>query len=137
MTDRPLVFVVEDDLDIARIFATALKGVGFSVEIIDNGARALDRLAETAPALVILDLSMPVVAGDNVLRQFASDLRLLDTRVMLVTGLAAKAKELAHQADGTLIKPVSVTQIREMALRLVPSASLKQNPPAENADLSS
>jgi len=129
VTERPLVFIVEDDRDIAEIYSIALKSVGFAVEIIDSGARALARLAETAPALVVLDLSMPVVAGDSVLRQFAVDQRLLDTRVMLVTAMATKAEELADQADVTLIKPVSLAQIRELALRLVPSARLKQNPP--------
>jgi CheY-like chemotaxis protein len=131
VTERPLVFIVEDDPDIAEIFSIALKSVGFSVEIIENGARALARLAETAPALVVLDLSMPLVSGDSVLRQFVADKRLLNTRVMVVTAMAAKAEELAEQADVTLIKPVSISQLRDLALRLVPSAGLKPSRPPQ------
>lgn len=124
---HPLAFIIEDDQDLARIYAAALESIGFEVELITSGAIALDRLAEVAPALVILDINLPHVSGDNILRQFTTDVGLLDTRVMVITANATKAAELEGKADYVLTKPVRFDQLKDLALRLVPSAFLGED----------
>lgn len=57
-----LALVIEDDADLATIFAGALQAAGFAVETIRDGAQAVTRLAETIPHVVVLDLH-PFKAG--------------------------------------------------------------------------
>jgi two-component system cell cycle response regulator DivK len=120
---KRLAFVVEDDPDLSYIFASAVQAAGFDTEIINSGARALARLAEVTPSLVLLDLHLPHFSGVNVLRQIQSDTRLLNTRVIVATADSIQADELRDKADLVLIKPVTFSQIRDFVLRLFPPAS--------------
>lgn len=123
---KPLALIVEDNIDLAAILASALQAADFEVETIHDGGKALARLAEVVPALVILDLHLPHLSGANALRQIQSDRRLLNTRVVIATADAAMADELRDKADLVLLKPVSISQIRDLAARLVPSAQVSQ-----------
>jgi CheY-like chemotaxis protein len=123
---KPLALIVEDNIDLADILASALQTSGFEVETIHDGAKALARLAEIVPALVILDLHLPHLSGANALRQIQTDRRLLNTRVVIATADAAMADELRDKADLVLLKPVSIAQIRDLASRLIPSARTAQ-----------
>jgi two-component system cell cycle response regulator DivK len=141
---KPLALIVEDNIDLAAILASALQTSGFEVETIHDGAKALARLAEIVPALVILDLHLPHLSGANALRQIQTDRRLLNTRVVIATADAAMADELRDKADLVLLKPVSMAQMRELATRLIPSVRAEQpepkpadtsQPPSETRDV--
>ena len=120
MPKKYLALVVEDDPDLSAIFASALQSAGFETEIITDGGKALARLVEVVPSLVILDLHLPHLSGANALRQIQADRRLLETRVVICTADAAMADELRNQADLVLLKPVMYSQMRDLAARLVP-----------------
>jgi CheY-like chemotaxis protein len=115
-----LALVVEDDPDLSTIFASALESAGFEVEVISDGGKALARLVEVVPHLVILDLHLPHLSGANTLRQIHADRRLIETRVVICTADAQMANELGKQADLVLLKPVMYSQMRDLAIRLVP-----------------
>ncbi len=121
--------VVEDDEDLGLIFSTALRSLNFEdVELIADGAKALAWLAEHEPDLVVLDLHLPKLSGVNLLRQITAELRLLNTRVMIVTADTGMAEELRNRADLVLVKPITFTQIRDLASRLVPGAGVAESP---------
>lgn len=113
-----LAWIVEDDTDLATIFSEALKAARFETEIIPNGRVALARLAAAVPAIVILDLHLPDVSGEEILEWIRADARLADVRVILTTADARMADMLQGQADLALIKPVSFAQLRDLAVRL-------------------
>jgi len=121
-------WVVEDDWDLAFICAEALRSAGFETEIIPNGAQALSRLAEDKPNLIVLDMHLPHVSGVNVLRQMHAEIRLLDTRIIVATADTGLASQLHNLADLVLIKPVTFSQIRDLAIELVPSVKLLSKP---------
>lgn len=121
-------WVVEDDWDLAFICAEALRSAGFETEIIPNGAQALSRLAEDKPNLIVLDMHLPHVSGLNVLRQMHAEIRLLDTRIIVATADTGLASQLHDLADLVLVKPVTFSQIRDLAIRLVPSVELLSKP---------
>lgn len=116
--DNPLALVVEDDEDASIIFAEALEEAGFEVEITRTGDAALARLAETTPAVVVLDLELPRVSGAKILDQIRADARLANTRVIIATAYPDLAMEIEEGADLVLIKPVSFNQLRDLATRL-------------------
>jgi DNA-binding response OmpR family regulator len=117
---QPLAFIVEDDQKLAAIFTEALHAAQYNTESILSGEKAASRLSEIAPDLVILDLHLPQVSGKNILRQIRADSRLQNTRVILATADPIVAETLRDEADVVLIKPVSYSQLRDLATRLRP-----------------
>jgi two-component system OmpR family response regulator len=117
---NPSALIVEDDADIAQMYAIALRYVGFDTEIVRDGSTALARLANTSPALVVLDMHLPFVSGAEILRQMRADRRLDKTRVIMTTGDAQMAEALSNDVDLALVKPVSQDQLQKLAARLRP-----------------
>lgn len=115
---NPLVFIIEDHEDAATIFSEALKAASFSTEIIRSGDVALERLSETVPEMVILDLNLPQVSGAEILSRIRSDKRLTDTCVIVATAHPQLADNVQGEADLVLLKPISFTQLRGLAKRL-------------------
>lgn len=116
--DNPRALIVEDHIDTGTIFANALREAGFECELIQAGDEALERLAETTPAVVVLDLELPRVSGEEILRRIRADARLIKTRVIVATALPDRAEDLEEKADLVLIKPVSFNQLRDLAGRM-------------------
>ena len=116
MRDRSAL-IIEDNRDLAIIFSQALQAAGFVTAIIEDGKQALSRLEIVAPDLVVLDLHIPTVPGVDVLRRIRADARLAETRVIVATTDSSVNKGLREQADLVLIKPVSFTQLRDLAAR--------------------
>ncbi|MEA3341411.1 MAG: response regulator, partial [Chloroflexota bacterium] len=117
---KPLALIIEDDRKQATIFDQALRMAGFETEIIQDGRAALERLATIVPALVVLDLHLPYVSGDDILHQIRADERLAETRVILATADPLMAEPLGQESDLVLLKPISFGQLRDMATRLRP-----------------
>lgn len=112
-----LALVIEDDPAQQDIFTQAIKMAGFNVEGIDNGQEALDRLKEVVPELVILDLHLPNVSGDEILASIRADERLATVPVILATADPILAETLSESSDLVLLKPISFTQLRDLASR--------------------
>jgi len=117
MSDK-FALIIEDDEDLATIFSEALKAGGFQTEIIYDGAIARQRLAEVCPDVVVLDLNLPHVDGNQLLNQIRADERLEKTRVLVATADSGMANMLDREADLILLKPISFIQLRTMAERL-------------------
>jgi CheY-like chemotaxis protein len=120
MEKNPFGFVIEDYEDTANVFGWALDMAGYDVEIVRDGAVAKKRLQEVIPDLIILDIHVPSVSGDKLLQQIRSDERLSKTLVFLATADANMAAQLRDQAELVLLKPISPTQLRDLAERYRP-----------------
>lgn len=117
---QPLALIIEDEPDLAFLFAEAMRIAGFQTEIARRGDTALRRLAEIIPCVVVLDLWLPGVDGITILHYIRIERRLADTRVIVVTADAERAQTLDLDADLTLLKPVSIVQLCDLARRLLP-----------------
>ncbi len=110
-----LILVVDDEQKIRDLLRVYLEREGFSVLTTGSGADALAQIGRAAPALVVLDLGLPDVPGESVLRE----LRAAGTTPVLV--LTARASEedrlagLGLGADDYVTKPFSP---REVILRV-------------------
>ena len=119
MSEKALV--IEDDEDLAEIFAEALRGVGFEVEQIPDGKKAEERLKSGEPPyLILLDMHIPhIFGGDlltNVIRQ---DPKFEKTMVIITTADARMGEAYRDQADFVLIKPISFVQLKDLTARLI------------------
>src|SRR5439155_15616700 len=91
------VLVVDDDPAIRRLIMAALKRDGYSFLEASNGRDALDLMRKHRPAVVVLDLMMPVVSGWDVLQERMSDAALSKIPVIIVS--ANREPELVKAID--------------------------------------
>lgn len=116
-----LALIIEDDKDLIDIFAAALREAGYETESVEDGREAVERLQAIVPSVVVLDLNLPHVSGEDILRQIRSDGRLTQTRIIVVTANPFWASSLRSNVDLILDKPVSYRQLRDLSARLRPS----------------
>lgn len=114
---KPVAIVIEDNADQNLVFTMALNKAGYATESIHNGTDAQKLLQEIVPHLVVLDLRMPDIDGNVILAQIRRDERLSKVNVILATADAAFADALESQAELVLLKPVSFSQLSELANR--------------------
>ena len=114
--------IVEDNKDLADIFAMALQTAGFETQIAEAGDIALTQLTSITPDLVVLDLNLPRVPGMEVLHHIRANPRLENVQVIIATAYPRMAENLQEEADLILLKPVSFVQLRDLAVRFSPGA---------------
>ena len=117
-----LALIIEDDEDLASIFAEALRGVGFEVELVADGKSAQERLGNGAPPfLILLDMHLPHVSGADLLTNIIKkDSRFAKTIVIITTADARMGEAYTEQVDFVMIKPISFVQLRDLTSRLKP-----------------
>ncbi|MCW5875191.1 MAG: response regulator [Anaerolineales bacterium] len=113
----PYALVVDDDQAVAEIFQRALQDCGYLADVMDNGHKAQAQLVFTTPDLVLLDLHIPNLSGEVILRQLRGQLRFANTRVVITTGDSSAVERFAGMADEILLKPVGYEQMRQLAQR--------------------
>ena len=116
-----LALIVEDDEDLANIFAEALRGIGYNVELAADGKAAQERLRnDIPPFLILLDMHLPHISGADLLAEIKQDERFAKTTIILTTADARMGETYGDQADFVLIKPISFVQLRDLTNRLKP-----------------
>jgi len=114
------VLVVEDDLSLREVLVEALQMEGVTTAVASNGAEALVwlRAAPRLPAVILLDLMMPVMDGASFRQEQRADAVLSQVPVVLISadrGLADKAWAL--QVDTWLRKPVDLDELMDAVRR--------------------
>lgn len=117
-----LALIIEDDEDLANIFAEAVRGVGFEVEHVADGKKAQERLKSgTAPYLILLDMHLPHVSGEDLLMNtIKPDDRFETSMIIITTADARMGDAYRDQVDFVLVKPISFVQLRDLTARLKP-----------------
>jgi two-component system cell cycle response regulator DivK len=106
--ERPKVLLVDDYPDAREMYSEYLQFSGFDVVEAANGIEALQRAVDTAPDIILMDLSLPVMDGWEATRRLKADGRTADIPVVALTGHAlAGISEGARQAgcDAFVTKP--------------------------------
>ena len=112
---NPLALIIEDDDQLANIFSIAFQDAAFETEIVRDGRSALERLAQTIPSIVVLDMHLPHVSGKEILQYIRSEPTLTHVSVLLATADPGLAKQLENDVDLILIKPISFIHLRDLA----------------------
>lgn len=117
MTDAPLirVLVVEDELPIVELVRGYLVREGWSVEAVDDGAVAVERVRTERPDVVILDVMLPGLDGVEACRRMRT---FSDAYIIMLTARAEEIDRivgLSVGADDYLTKPFSP---RELVARI-------------------
>jgi DNA-binding response OmpR family regulator len=113
--DSPLVLIVEDEPDLAELYATWLKDE-YRVRVAYGGRDALESLDDEVD-VVLLDRRMPDLSGDEVLATVRE--RDIGCRVAMVTAVEPDFDIIAMGFDDYLVKPVSKEALRETVSNLL------------------
>lgn len=119
---KPLALIIEDDELLGKIYAEALKGVNMETRVLTDGESAMLILARITPVLIVLDLNLPKYSGANIFSYIRNTTRLKDVWVIIATADSVQAAELNRMDEHnlfTLIKPVSVERLRELAVQVM------------------
>ena len=122
---KGVVLVVDDEAPIRDILSFYLKRAGYQVLLAEHGRMALEEMAKLQPDLILSDLRMPEMAGDELCQAVKGDPRTRDIFFVLVSamdGLASKIGGLNMGADDMISKPFHAQEVMakvESAFRII------------------
>jgi DNA-binding response OmpR family regulator len=84
---RQKIVIVEDNPSLSDIYKTRLEIIGYNCFIASDGEAALEIIERERPALVLLDMMIPKIAGDEVLKRMRASEWGKDIRVFVISNL--------------------------------------------------
>ncbi len=110
----PLIYIVEDDVNIREIQRYALKNSGFETEEFSCKEQLCQALEQQIPNLILLDIMLPGEDGLSVLKMLRHDPATRSIPVIMVTAKALemdKVKGLDLGADDYMTKPFGIMEL--------------------------
>jgi DNA-binding response OmpR family regulator len=114
----PQIAIIEDDQAISQMYRFKFEAEGFTVETADNGVRGLELAESMKPDIILLDLMMPEMTGDEMLARLRKTDWGKDIKVIILTNvgeqeLPSGIKELG--VSGVILKAdMTPRQVAEM-----------------------
>lgn len=124
MSAPPRALVVDDNALNSRLAAALLKRLGWESETAEEGGLALELLRRRPFDLVLLDLRMPLLGGEEVCRRIREELGLQALPVVAYTAHSMPEERLRILSAGfsdLLIKPISFDDMRALCERFAPA----------------
>jgi two-component system phosphate regulon response regulator PhoB len=103
------VLVVDDEQTVRSLVCLSLEGPNCKVEAFCDGRDALEALTAETPDLILLDVGLPGMPGDEVLRRLRADRRTAGVPVVLLTG---REPPEGADPDGVILKPFTPASLR-------------------------
>jgi CheY-like chemotaxis protein len=134
---RPKVLVVDDEESLREVMAETLADEGYAVETAENGARALEVLAQRRPDAIILDLMMPVLDGWAFVEGYrdvaGADIPIVSVSAVLNSDVAQRLQRLGVRM--CLTKPFEIDELIGCVRQIVGPERSTQDAGAEAAEL--
>jgi len=119
------ILIADDEPNILLSLEYLMKREGYQVLVARDGQQALDAILRYRPALVLLDVMMPLKSGFDVCQDVRARDELADTRILMLTAKGRdtdSAKGLALGADAYMTKPFSTRELVEKVRSLLGGA---------------
>jgi two-component system, cell cycle response regulator len=132
------ILVVDDHPDNVEIINARLSSRGYEIETASNGQEALDKVYESPPQLILLDVMMPVIDGFEVSRRIKRDPSLPYIPIILVTARGEtedKVEGLDAGADDYLTKPINFPELEARVRSMLRIKKLQDELDRKNREL--
>jgi DNA-binding response OmpR family regulator len=112
------ILVVEDDLSVRETLGMVLESSQHDVDLIENGKQALEYLSNTWPDVMLLDLTLPEMSGEEVYQEIRN--RFGRTPPTVILSAAQKAADRAKYMPGTLFlaKPYTIEDLEAILVQV-------------------
>ncbi|HEY1307732.1 MAG TPA: response regulator [Vicinamibacterales bacterium] len=121
MTPSSHILIVDDDPDLVEILRILLEDCGYSVRCARNGREALESVAQERPAVILLDMLMPVMDGWRCAREVRARYGRGVPIVVVTAAESARARaDTVGSVDEVLAKPFDIGELLRIVKRYVP-----------------
>ena len=106
------ILVVEDEEELLKIYGAILGEGGYDVDLVSTGADALKKATEGGYSLLMVDIKLPDVMGDEIVKELRS--KGDKTPIIIVTGYPSLSRSIDTLDLGIheiLIKPLTSTEL--------------------------
>lgn len=109
------ILVCDDDKGISEMLEMLLSDEGYEVSAEISSVQLLKRIENVKPDLVLLDIWMPVISGDQILRSMKANASLSHIPVLMYSA-STEGKKIAEAsgADAFIAKPFDIDRLLEM-----------------------
>lgn len=115
---RPYIIVADDDQGLRRVLRAALEKDGYEIDTVSSGVEALQLLEVRCPDVLISDLIMPEMAGDELARRCVE--KCPDVRIVFMSGFRdEQLRGIGITQVVFMPKPMSLADLRSMVKRLL------------------
>ncbi len=111
MSDNNKIVVIDDEPSVREVVQAYLEKDGFRVHVADNGSDGLALAERIQPALIVLDLMLPDISGEEICSEIRSR---SDVPILMLTAKASEEERVAglvSGADDYLVKPFSPREL--------------------------
>lgn len=111
---KDTILVVDDEAHLRKILKFHLESTGFNVVLAEDGVQALEVAKREQPALILLDLMMPRMSGNEVIRELKVEMATRFIPVIILTakmGTEVKLRQLEDGAQDFITKPFSLNEV--------------------------
>ena len=129
------VLVADDNVDGADTLGMLLRQHGHEVEIVYNGAKAVEVAATFHPEVIFLDLGMPIMDGYQTARQLRESFGERGARLVAISGygqVMERQRARAAGFDDFVVKPAAPDRIIDLANRPLPGEESQGNSAADD-----
>ncbi len=116
------IILIEDNSSIVEILELLLKESGFDIIIATSGEEGLKKVKQESPDLIILDLMLPGLPGEEVCRQIRKDEKLGSIPIIMLTAKSLDVDEVVGMVIGAnyyMTKPFDVDELLEKIGKLI------------------
>lgn len=109
-----LIYSVEDDKDIAHIINLTLSKAGYQIEVFNNGRDFLAALKKKKPNMVLLDMMLPDISGQELIKKIRDNNQYDDMDVIIISAnrmIIDKIDGLDLGADDYIEKPFDILEL--------------------------
>ena len=127
MTDKKTVLIIDDDPDTVTYFSSLLEDHGYATVTAQNGAEAIERVKDTRPDLITLDITMPETSGVRCYRDLRETEAWRTIPIIIITGVSGdfrtfiSSRKHVPPPDGYLSKPVDEAELLGLVRTLMPA----------------
>lgn len=118
------ILVVDDDQPLLTLMQNLLREYKYSAILANSGESAVQLARTEKPSLILLDMNMPTMSGDEVIRRIRTESELRTVPILILSGQPMTRREIESLgADGAVLKPFDLPELMRQIQSHVPVPS--------------